>query len=100
MVKKIVLCFDGTWNKPESNTNVIKIYRSILGEDRSPKSVGVTVPAPVEPTIKWYDKGVGTHSWNKVRGGLTGRGLARNILEGYKFLVDNYISGDEIYLFG
>lgn len=100
MVKKIVLCFDGTWNKPESNTNVIKIYRSILGEDRSPKSVGEDVPTPVEPAIKWYDRGVGTNRWNKVRGGLTGRGLARNILEGYKFLVDNYESGDEIYLFG
>lgn len=100
MAKNIVLCFDGTWNDPGDNTNVIKMYRSILGEDKSPGQVGVPVPGPSEPTIKWYDKGVGTERWNKLRGGITGRGLARNILEGYKFLVDNYEAGDQIYLFG
>ena len=100
MAKKIVLCFDGTWNDPGANTNVIKMYRSILGEDKSPGRVGVPVPSPSEPTIKWYDEGVGTKRGNKIRGGLTGNGLARNILEGYKFLVDSYEDGDQIYLFG
>ena len=94
------MCFDGTWNDPADNTNVIKIYRSILGEDKSPDRVGIRVPPPSAPTIKWYDKGVGTERWNRVRGGLTGRGLAKNILQGYKFLVGNYDSGDDIYLFG
>ena len=56
--------------------------------------------SPSVPTIKWYDAGVGTERWNKIRGGVTGRGLSYNILQGYKFLVDNYDSGDEIYLFG
>ena len=100
MAGKIVLCFDGTWNDPGANTNVIKMYKSILGEDKSPGREGVTAPSPNEPTMKWYDKGVGTQFWNKIRGGLAGRGLARNILEGYKFLVDNYKDGDQIYLFG
>ena len=100
MVKNIVLCFDGTWNDPRANTNVIKMYRSILGEDKSPDRVGEPVSTPNQPTIKWYDKGVGTKFWNKLRGGLAGSGLARNILEGYKFLVDNYEDGDQIYLFG
>ena len=100
MAKKIVLCFDGTWNDPGANTNVIKMYKSILGEDKSPGRVGVPVPTPNENTIKWYDKGVGTARGNKIRGGLTGRGLSRNILEGYKFLVDNYEDDDRIYLFG
>ena len=100
MAKKIVLCFDGTWNDPGANTNVIKMYRSIRGEDKSPGRVGVLVPPPDGPTIKWYDEGVGTKRGNKIRGGLTGRGLSQNILEGYKFLVDNYEDGDQIYLFG
>ena len=100
MAKRIVLCFDGTWNDPDDNTNVIKIYRSVLGEDKSPDRAGVPVPTPNVPTIKWYDKGVGTERWNRIRGGLTGRGLAQNILQGYKFLADNYQIGDEIYLFG
>ena len=100
MAKKIVLCFDGTWQDPRKQTNVIKIYKSILGEDKSLKRVGVTDPSPGVPTIKWYDKGVGTECWNRVRGLLTGHGLAKNILQGYKFLADNYENGDEIYLFG
>ena len=104
MAKNIVLCFDGTWNDPDSNTNVVKIYRSILGEDKSGVKgldrTGGRAPSPSVPTIKWYDKGVGTGRLNRVRGGLTGRGIARNILQGYKFLVGNYESGDKIYLFG
>jgi len=35
MAKNIALCFDGTWNDPDSNTNVIKMHRSIIGEDRT-----------------------------------------------------------------
>ena len=100
MAKNIVLCFDGTWNDPDTNTNVIKIYRSILGEDKSPGQVGVPVPSPQVTTIKWYDKGVGTKRGNKLLGGITGRGLAKNILEGFMFLVDNYDDGDQIYMFG
>ena len=100
MAKKIVLCFDGTWNDPGANTNVIKMFRSILGEDRSPGRVGVPVSSPKEAAIKWYDKGVGTKFWNRLRGGLAGSGLAKDIVEGYKVLVDNYESGDQIYLFG
>ena len=99
MAKKIVLCFDGTWQDSDDNTNVTRIYRSILGEDKSPKPVGVTDP-PCVPTIKWYDEGVGTKWGNKIRGGLLGHGLNKNIQQGYKFLADNYESGDEIYLFG
>ena len=100
MAKKIVLCFDGTWQDSNDNTNVIKIYRSILGEDRSRNQVDETDPPHCAPTIKWYDEGVGTKWRNMVPGGLFGRGLAKNILEGHKFLADNYDSGDEIYLFG
>ena len=101
MSKKIAICFDGTWNDPGSNTNVIKIYRSILGDDMSRKQVGGPAKSsPGNPTIKWYDRGVGTKFWNKFRGGLAGSGLAKNILEGYKFLIDHYEEGDQIYLFG
>ena len=100
MPKKIVLCFDGTWNEPDDNTNVTKIFRSIEGEDRSPEKVGRAAEHLGGETIKWYDKGVGTKFGNKIRGGLAGRGLSENILQGYMFLVENYEAEDEIYLFG
>ena len=37
---------------------------------------------------------------NKFRGGLAGNGIAKNILQGYKFIVDNYEQDDLTYLFG
>ena len=37
---------------------------------------------------------------NKFRGGLAGNGIAKNILQGYKFIVDNYEQDDRTYLFG
>ena len=67
MAKKIVLCFDGTWNDPDDNSNVIQIFRSILGEDKSAKRVDGGGTSPSVPTIKWYDAGVGTERWNKIR---------------------------------
>jgi len=36
----------------------------------------------------------------QVSRGVAGNGLAKNILQGYKFIVDNYEQDDRIYLFG
>ena len=102
MAKKIVLCFDGTWNKPkqnEPNTNVVRLYNSILGEAIT-EVPGNTSKPPLDSIIKWYDAGVGTKLDERLRGGLFGYGLSRNIRQGYKFLIDRYEDGDEIYLFG
>jgi uncharacterized protein (DUF2235 family) len=103
MAKRLVVCFDGTWAKADKgiyNSNVVNLYRSMLGEDKSPAQIGGPAEQPKAPTLKWYDPGVGTHKGNKFRGGFFGNGLSRNIREGYKFLIDNYEPGDEIYLFG
>jgi hypothetical protein len=102
-MKRIVVCFDGTWNKPkrgEKATNVASLYRSILGVDRRGIPVATPAKTPTVPTIKWYDYGVGTQWGELIRGGVFGYGLSLNIREGYKFLVDNYEEGNEIYLFG
>ncbi|MBE12071.1 MAG: hypothetical protein CL744_00475 [Chloroflexi bacterium] len=71
MAKNIALCFDGTWNDPDSNTNVIKMHRSIIGEDRTPKPVGGAVAPRDESSIKWYDKGVGTKILEQVSRGIS-----------------------------
>ena len=114
MPRKLVVCFDGTWNAPEEDegglarrdavdcreTNVVRIYRSICGEDTTGiPDGGCAGPAPA-PTLKWYDRGVGTQWYGKLAGGAFGFGICRNIREGYKFLVDHHEPGDEIYLFG
>ncbi|GFO62731.1 DUF2235 domain-containing protein [Geomonas paludis] len=103
MSKKLVVCFDGTWNKPDdgsdgkdTNTNVERLFVSIAGVDARGYSGGDLTAG----TLKWYDSGVGTKWFQHIRGGAFGYGLSLNIREGYKFLIDNYDPGDEIYVYG
>jgi len=89
----IVICADGTWNKPEEDiekdfaTNVLKMARAII-----PNINGVNQHV-------FYDWGVGSY-YNKVIGGVTGSGIQKNIVDAYRYLVENYAEGDRIYLFG
>lgn len=94
MNKRIVICADGTWNRPEKDlkvdfpTNVLRLARAIspLASDGKPQQV-------------FYDWGVGSY-YDEAMGGATGRGLHKNIMDGYRYIVQNYSPGDEIYLFG
>ena len=97
-MKRIVLCFDGTWNKPaEENlppnqqveTNVRRFYEAVL-----------PVGSDSITQVSWYDQGIGTHWYDRFAGGTFGAGLELNILEGYKFLVSAYEDGDELYVLG
>ena len=91
--KRLIVCFDGTWNAADSaraETNVVKLARAIPARD----------PAGVLQIVL-YLRGVGTGSLHdKVFGGATGEGLENNLRSGYMFLAQNYEPGDEIYLFG
>jgi hypothetical protein len=91
-LRRFVVCFDGTWNSPdkgENPTNVVKIIRAIPGA-----SEGIS-------QITFYDKGVGTgNALDRIAGGASGEGLTENMIDGYRFLANNYEQGDEIYVFG
>ena len=102
--RRLALCFDGTWNSYESNTNVSRIFEAIA--DRHTRC---------DEQLKFYDEGVGTNWGTKVLGGAFGVGLSRNVLEGYCWLINTYrpgelnaddggtepfSMGDELYLFG
>ena len=94
MKKRIVICADGTWRHPEEDlsedfaTNVLKLSRAIepLGKDKIPQQV-------------FYDWGVGSY-YDKIIGGATGKGVNKNIMDCYRYIVQNYSPGDELYLFG
>ncbi|MDT8419321.1 MAG: DUF2235 domain-containing protein, partial [Desulfuromonadales bacterium] len=94
MKKRIVICADGTWNRLEKDldkdfpTNVLKLARAIqpLGDEGVPQQV-------------FYDWGVGSY-YDPVIGGATGKGLHKNIMDDYRYIVQNYSPGDELYLFG
>jgi uncharacterized protein (DUF2235 family) len=91
-LRRWVVCFDGTWNTPDKGanpTNVVKIVRAIRNE-----ADGVS-------QVTFYDKGVGTGGpLDRIAGGASGAGLTGNMIDGYRFLANNYEHGDEIYVFG
>ncbi len=96
-MKRIIICSDGTWNKPGNTdngfvvrSNVQKIFEVIAKSDS-----GIA-------QIKHYDTGVATVGTSVARAidGAMGIGLENNIINAYKFIVWNYEPGDELYLFG
>ena len=92
-MSNIVVCADGTWNRPEEDlasdhpTNVLKLARGVAPADgRARQHV-------------FYDWGLGSYHDSGVAG-MTGRGIHKNILDGYRYIVHNYAPGDRIFLFG
>lgn len=89
-MKNIIICSDGTWQSPESDhgTHILRLAEGIAPED----SAG-------NKQVVYYDWGVGSEG-DRLAGGLTGRGIDKNIMDCYRFIVHNYDDGDALYLFG
>jgi uncharacterized protein (DUF2235 family) len=97
MPKNIVICCDGTGNEIEANlSNVLKLFRIV-------RKTG--------DQIVYYDPGVGpvssSDAWSRLKanargvfGLLTGYGLDENVLDAYRFLLNTYEDGDQVFLFG
>ncbi len=92
MGKKLIVCADGTWNNEDgagSQTNVAKLHRVLQNSFVEEVS-----------QLVCYVTGVGTRFGERVRGGAFGYGLDANIKEAYRFLVDHYEEGDQLFFFG
>jgi uncharacterized protein (DUF2235 family) len=89
-MKRLIVCCDGTWNRADQPavTNVCKLYEAIADAD----DAGAEQRA-------WYEEGVGARRW-KVLGGGFGIGLSENVQDCYRWLVDNYEPGDELFFLG
>lgn len=89
-MKRIVIASDGTWNSPENkeSTNVLKLAQTI-----APQSNDST------QQVIFYDWGVGSDR-KKLSGGISGAGIDKNIMDCYRFIVQNYDKGDELFFFG
>jgi len=87
MSKRIAFCADGTWQAPVNNTNVYRLYKSLL----------VTADQ-----VTFYDDGVGADATgiNRILQGAFGQGLFQKIMDGYTTIAHVYEPGDQIYLFG
>ena len=93
-MKRLICCLDGTWNddKDEATlTNVVKLRRAIPALDAG----GIA-------QVVHYVVGIGTGYGGQLGFaiGASGIEVGERVKTGYKFLVENYAPGDEIYLFG
>lgn len=92
MIKNIIVCSDGTSNKfGKHNTNVVQLVEAVAKIDKPDKHGNVQKV--------FYDPGVGTFGL-KITGKITGFGISKNIRDAYKYLMDEYEEGSNIYLFG
>src|SRR5262249_6867973 len=94
-MKRLIVCCDGTWNDTDNkrtDTNVFRIAKAIHGSRRTGSVLQIVL----------YLRGVGTsglkaETW--IDGGI-GLGVNENIRSGYMFIAQNYVPGDEIFIFG
>ncbi len=103
--KKIFIFCDGTGNEftntrdskdRNGNSNVVKLYTALRVTDKQ---------------VAYYHPGVGTMGdpnirngifryWSKVKGLAFGAGFKANVLDAYRYLMEVYNDGDEIYVLG
>jgi uncharacterized protein (DUF2235 family) len=95
-MKRICIFCDGTWNRADQETgsipcptNVVKLaYRTAKQDGNASQLI-------------FYDQGVGTGNMlDRISGGAFGEGLEDNVLDAYRFLIANYLQGDELFIFG
>ena len=89
--KRLVFCFDGTWNRLDARTptNVVLTAETVLPMAADKKAQAI-----------FYDEGVGTGPLDHLGGGMFGWGIVDKLGDAYRFLTFNYTPGDEIFVFG
>jgi uncharacterized protein (DUF2235 family) len=98
-MRNLVIAVDGTWNRPDQFDrgrlvpgNVVKMVRAVATDADVTNQL---------PQLKYYDSGVGTDGWyDKLWGGVAGRGLFGNLRQAYDWLTQNYQPDDRLFLFG
>lgn len=97
MSRNLVICTDGTWNRPDQRdrdrivpSNVVKVARALSGR----------TSAQTEQCV-YYDTGVGTGGrWDHFKGGAFGVGLLENVKQAYSAIGSSFRSEDKLFLFG
>lgn len=98
MPKNIVVCCDGTGNEfGDHNSNVVKLYATLEVDGRQ--------------QVAYYHPGVGTmgapaarnrisKAWSMAMGLAFGAGLLENVADAYRYLMNTFEDGDQVFLFG
>lgn len=118
MAKSIIVCCDGTWNRPATDTNIWRTFRLLCEaadfdrsriaaiEARANQGVPVIEPGRItvasvpHEVLLYYDSGVGTERKRGVRGGALALGIDVNVSEAYACLQAHWSPGDQIFAFG
>jgi uncharacterized protein (DUF2235 family) len=82
---RIALFLDGTWNTVDDNTNVWRLK---------------SLCARTSEQQVYYSAGVGTAKGEKWTGGLLGVGINEEVQAAYEWLVEHYVAGAQIFIFG
>jgi uncharacterized protein (DUF2235 family) len=102
-VKKIFVFLDGTGNEfiadsdpKKANSNVVKLYTTLMvaGDQVAYYHPGVGTMG--DPTIR----GSIPRYWSMIKGLAFGAGFKDNVLDAYRYLMEVYNDGDQIYIFG
>ena len=98
-MRNLVVCLDGTWNTPDQQDRGRQVPSNVVKMARAVKEGLVDQELTQEV---YYDTGVGTDGWwDKLLGGVTGKGIGLNIKQAYGWLANNYQNADDqIFLFG
>lgn len=92
-MKHIVACADGTWMAADApNPTNVRLTFDMLNREGAP------LTPPGQALL--YDPGVGTGRYDKVRGGVWGLGLLKNVQEIAEWCLKHYVEGAFIWLFG
>jgi uncharacterized protein (DUF2235 family) len=94
-VKRVIVCCDGTWNDADNQNTDTNVFRMARAIHATQETGGVL-------QIVLYLSGVGTSGleFEKLVAGAIGLGVGDNIRSAYMFIAQNFLPGDEIFLFG
>src|ERR1051325_2590597 len=88
MSKNIVVLCDGTWNSPDSKTNIFVLFRELIEQE-------------YKQHVKYIEGvGIGEIGLKFVVDGIMALSLDSKVKEAYKFIVSHYKPGDDVWLFG
>jgi uncharacterized protein (DUF2235 family) len=102
--KKTIFVFcDGTGNKfteayasKDGNSNIVKLYTTLRIADDQVAYYHPGIGTMGDPTIRYAIP----RFWSRVKGLAFGAGFQSNVLDAYRYLMEIYNDGDDIYLFG
>lgn len=102
--KKIFIFCDGTGNeftatrgdKNNGNSNVVKLYTTLRITNKQVAYYHPGVGTMGDPTIRHAIP----RFWSKVKGLAFGAGFTANVLDAYRYLMEVYNDGDDIYILG